>query len=208
MKPILFSTPMIQALLAGKKSQTRRVVKDDCTGITEFLPADPSGFWGFGADGPVRCIHSPYGDVGDYLWVRESWWQRGGITTDMDGERSFIKNIGQDKVNVAYRADFEYAPHGEYMYDTWRPMPSIFMPRWASRITLEITDVRVERVQDISEADACAEGVTGCRDHLPNVHAVEMYHALWDSINEKKAPWASNPWTWAITFRVVNEVPR
>lgn len=115
------------------------------------------------ADNLALCC--PYGAVGDRLWVRETWQGNQG--------------------DIRYGADGD-SLHG---YNGWRP--SIFMPRWASRITLEVTGVRVERVQEISEEDAQAEGVAHRCD----------YKVVWDAINGKKYPWSSNPWVWVIEFK-------
>lgn len=197
--PILFSTSMVQALLSGQKTQTRRVVKPQPWHVqgaeysqwiwsrkgrmdeVEMARAriDHCVWWDRVTPGRCMTQFSPYGGAGDHLWVRETWMVYGEFKTG---------------TGYAYRADGDRS-------GKWRP--SIFMPREASRITLEITGVRVERVQDISIADACAEGVTGCRDHLSNLHAVEMYRALWDSINGKTYPWSSNPWVWVVEFKRV-----
>lgn len=170
-RPILFSAPMVRALLDGRKTQTRRVVKPQPTatreeairtygkGGTFILEA---GFFG------VRC---PYGQLGDRLWVRETWGACAG--------------------SPVYRADDNATcPDG----GRWKP--SIHMPRWASRITLEVTGVRVERLQDISEEDAIAEGVPEQRGDP------WAFQCLWDSINgaRERCSWAANPWVWAITF--------
>lgn len=141
----------------------------------------------------VNGFPCPYGKPGDRLWVRETWLPRN------NGTRFF------------YRADLDPVEaagiSGMYSDKGWRP--SIFMPRWASRITLEIVSVRVERLQDISEEDAKAEGVTGGyqgwnipedRHQWHHPHRAS-YSALWDSINGKKHPWESNPFCWVIEFR-------
>ena len=150
-RPILFSAPMVMAILAGTKTQTRRVIKPQ----------------------PSVAQNCPYGTPGDHLWVKETFW------------------TGGDAVN--YRADGEMP---EYMRDVSRWKPSIFMPRKLSRITLEILDVRVERVQDISEEDAKDEGgLYGAGSYR------DGFAVLWDSINGKKHPWESNPWCWVLTFK-------
>lgn len=139
------------------------------------------------ADHRMAC---PYGAPGDRLWVRETW------RMDQHGKGS----------NVIYAADLDERFRGGK--GPWRP--SIFMPRSASRITLEITSVRVERLQDITEKDIIAEGVTvdvaakmtGIPwSSLPTLH--HAWEAGWDFINGKRAPWASNPWVWVISFRRV-----
>jgi hypothetical protein len=152
---ILFSAPMVRAILEGRKTQTRRVVKNQVR-----------------RDG-YTC---PYGKPGDVLWVRETW-------------------CGDRFNGVGYRAtDAQSGP--------WKP--SIFMPRWASRITLEITDVQVERVHDINECDIVAEGIPFPTDrYVSYEELLAAFRDLWDSINGKTYPWASNPWVWALTFKVM-----
>lgn len=195
-RPILFSAPMVRALLSGAKTQTRRTVK---------LPhANPLGEWQAttfgGADargaehpeqaaiwhtrtGETRCC--PYGLPGERLWVRETWAYYGG------DEYLYQRNTGA----VLHRADdlivegLDAIPGGR-----WRP--SIHMPRWACRLVLEITDVRVERLQAISEADALAEGI---QPEGPDECAI-AFQRLWESINGADS-WAANPWVWALTIR-------
>jgi hypothetical protein len=190
-RPILMSGPMVRAILAGAKSQTRRVVKPQPKIVHGYI-----GEWlvteQLFRDGRagLRC---PFGQPGNSrLWVRETWLKTTGGT-------------------IWYRADGHDIAKGH-----WRP--SIFMPRWACRLVLELTAVRVERVQDISEADAKAEGVplsngsaTGQRYYeawgpdrkcVSHVTARLPFTALWDSINAKRGySWASNPWVWVLTFR-------
>ena len=177
-RPILFSGPMVRALLAGTKTQTRRVAK-------------PQPFWVNPGDGqPNPMPKCPYGVPGDTLWLRETWFQ------------------SEDSSMVHYRAD-----NDDPYVTRWRP--SIHMPRWASRITLEVTGVRVERLCAISEADAAAEGVTQCGDggwHAEDTGrdgsspcwdtASGSYRLLWESINGPGS-WAANPWVWVVSFRRV-----
>ena len=184
-RPILFSGAMVRALLDDRKTQTRRVVKAPKGSAPEYAGVD------------FAC---PYGAPGDRLWVRETWARSGRA----DGTRFRV---------VHYQATdtlrtIPDAP-GEQSEIDYRWRPSIHMPRWASRITLEITDVRVERVEDISDADAEAEGCTG-GGHVPEYSEespatpYEEYAWLWDTLNEKRGySWNSNPWVWALTFRRV-----
>ena len=198
-RPILFSGPMVQAILAGRKTQTRREVKAiNHDSFDAFTAADPSGFWGFNANNdPVLCVHSPYGEVGDRLWVRETQYVESA--GNQDGTGRF----------VLYRATDVDAPVSKWT-------PSIHMPRWASRITLEIVGLRIERLNAISESDAKAEG-TDNRSDLAWGHggqgddmarwAVDHGHRyafchLWDSINGDGA-WSLNPWVWVVEFKVV-----
>jgi len=181
-RPILFSAQMVRAILQGRKTQTRRIVKGlpyAPLAFAEFTAADPSGFWGFGhANNPIHCIHCPYGETGDRLWVRETHCKYGG---------GFI-----------YRADYgNLTPISDGVGGPWKP--SIHMPRVASRIALEITGVRVERLDDISEADAIAEGCqcAGVPASLTNRGA---FAKLWESINGPES-WAANPLVWVVEFR-------
>lgn len=203
-RPILFSAPMVRALLAGRKTQTRRVMKKPPTGVHGLR---------------LALATCPYGRPGDRLWVRETF------KAVASGE---VKDgYGEVRYGWAYAADAttSWAKHPTIIHDmTGQPetgpmqfravpwKPSIHMPRKACRLVLEITDVRVQRLQEITEDDAIAEGVDGpmCaelaiktpwRDVAAPV-AVHTYAALWDSINGAGA-WNSNPWVWALTFKVV-----
>lgn len=191
-KPILFSGEMVKAILDGRKTQTRRVVK----------PQPPEGYrqWGRcingnvaftdhplqGEKGNVINVRGPYGDVGDRLWVRESMYM------DKDGVWLYSADddfVGCDRDDEL--AMISWAHHKETEH-----CPSIHMPRWASRITLEITGVRVERLQDITDDDAKAEGVGG----------VGTFGVLWNEINAKRGhSWDTNPWVWVIEFKKVSE---
>lgn len=122
-----------------------------------------------------------YGGAGDRLWVKETFQHVGNL-------------LAISPKYCRYRADGEEQPVGP-----WKP--SIFMPRWASRIMLEITGVRVERLQDISKSDCIAEGMTGLEDVHAGWH--QSYAQLWDSINAKKHPWNINPWVWVISFNKI-----
>jgi len=203
-RPILFSGAMVRAILAGEKTQTRRVVKPQFG--PEAMPAEMcaetaegwqtsghSGRWWDDCNGDAdAAVYCPYGKPGDRLWVRETF-----NCMYTNEEMKTIKVADLNDGDLVYRAD------GEYDYGVFGPwQPSIFMPRWASRITLEITDVRVERLQDISEADAWAEGCLGTDDDVTGgISGYREYYKLWESINGKTAPWASNPWVWVLTFK-------
>lgn len=211
--PILFSGPMVRALLDGTKTQTRRILKsqplsdnirgpvvytpvalrrgEEVEGIPVFGVYDDTGEWG------LKC---PYGQPGDRLWVKEMW--------NSFGDSSTITPPVPHSCQIRYAADGK---------TEWRPVPdgargvfpasskgrpSIHMPRWASRITLEITGIRVERLNSINEEDCLAEGVTGwtCGDW--QITAKEAYCLLWNKINGMGA-WDLNPWVWVVEFRVV-----
>lgn len=198
-RPILFSAPMVRALRAGTKTQTRRVVKD-----RHIDAAPPACFFQWLRE---RC---PYGQTGDRLWVRETWQHS-----------NFPLGPYDESCTVFYRADYMDDPHGpdgekspEGRYRNWEP--SIHMFRSASRILLEVTAVRVERLQDISAADAVAEGIARDGDGYERFHAdpdapvgqsftrnpVLAYRGLWESINGVGA-WDKNPWVWVIEFKRV-----
>lgn len=196
---------MVRAILDGRKTQTRRVVKPQ-----PYIDSQGNACWNsinFGQDGsgrplfrtlasPLPCsknkrVLCPYGRPSDRLWVRETW-----------GHFERAPKAGDQ---IYYRADGECLE-----IEPWRP--SIHMPRWASRLALEITGIRVERLQDISEADAIAEGctqfpngyyrggphkVSGLKQMASAVHA---YRDLWESINGAGS-WDANPWIWVVDFK-------
>lgn len=193
-RPILFSAPMVQALLEGRKTQTRRIVKPQ----PEWAKYGAM-FWKH----KVAMIHvhaCPHGKPGDRLWVKET---HAFIWPD-EYEPENLKDC-----NIEYRSDTDgKALPGDWPEESrddperpkWRP--SIFMPRWASRILLEITAVRVERLQDISEDDAIAEGCFALGDC--ECTAVRQYRDLWESINGTTS-WGANPWVWVVEFRRVEQ---
>jgi hypothetical protein len=184
-RPILFSGEMVKALLDGRKTQTRRIVKPQPWSITAHWPDDSSHvLWQDVLKNQhyyTECGYCPYGRPSDRLWVRETWQD--------------CRGCGR----VSYRADKHdagcicYEPLGR-----WRP--SIFMRRDDSRITLEIVSVRVERVQEITSQDCVAEGLELVRPEFAG-NLPFAFAELWDSINAKKHPWDANPWVWRIDFR-------
>lgn len=213
-RPILFSGAMVLALLDGSKTQTRRVVKPqpmpNTPGMMTFsepftrIYGKQIWFRGWGSVDRVTC---PYGQPGDSLWVKETFWRD-------EEDNSIIYRADPDSDVV----DVNKHETGSTKYN-WKP--SIFMPRRASRITLEITDVRVERLQDISESDAMAEGCNGMHDfdcsegcssnssphadqccQCGNYSTREVYSRLWQSINGQGS-WDLNPWVWVISFQKV-----
>jgi hypothetical protein len=220
-RPILFSGPMVRAILEGRKTQTRRVIKlpdyfsepewaeDGYAGlkvewsdnvadaepddVTEDTPNLPAG-WFVHSEEPedgwagVRC---PYGQPGDRLWLRENFLVQPGLWAQGHGPQP-----------VHYEAT---TPDRRQVED-YVCKPSIHMPRWASRITLEVTEVRVQRLRDLSEADAEAEGVQ--RSMMPPHEDMEFraaFSTLWDSINGQRegCAWKDNPWVWAVSFKRV-----
>lgn len=183
-RPILFSAPMIRALLDGSKTQTRRTVKHhpDTRIVHHEGLGEPVQIGG----PDIKCS---YGKPGDLLWVRETFAQ-----------------VTAFPPSVRYYATDD-------VHELRKKRPAIYMPRWASRLTLELTDVRVEQLQDISEQDALAEGcgpviADDLKTHPLAKHIgpapVNHYAALWERINGETGPrsWDANPWVWALTFRV------
>lgn len=214
-RPILFSAPMVRAILAGQKTQTRRVIPVKWSRCLDFEEHN---------DRVVAVRDCPYGQPGNRLWVRESFltypkeitqkkWREGADTWPTVGGEPMV-----------YAADNAYVDLKEF---GWIAKPSIHMPRWASRITLEVVSVRVEQINDISPADIEAEGVRmigisrfGSKlysvdpDATPEQHykkgsksydtQVMCYWDLWNSINAKRGyGWDMNPWVWVIEFKRV-----
>lgn len=223
-RPILFSGPMVRALLEGRKTQTRRAIKASTARggfVLSFNHGTPE--FNFGPDdrkpnGDLRWHRCPYGQPGDLLWVRETFqpvfadeWEE-GRNPDGSGDRANYKTgEGYAPHYVADCGPIEFVtPDGDLVTRCTSP---IHMPRWASRLTLRITDVRVQRLNDINGLDAVAEGlidlgIQGARWHWERnaewgyFAAWRAYRALWESINGPGS-WAANPWVWAITFDVL-----
>lgn len=218
-RPILFSAEMVRAILAGRKTQTRRLMKvqpyaDSIVTVKHYHPTviDRHGdmqpgpeifgaLWGNGEYG-IRC---PYGAPGDLLWVREAFRYFPGTGSHLwDGDREYQAD-GAVKSGRFFTAE-EWQSRGIKAKPEPRWRPSIHMPRWASRITLEVKSVRVERLQDISEDDARAEGVApvGWVDETDVGMSSyrEGFSRLWDRINGSGA-WEANPWVWVLSFERV-----
>lgn len=188
--PIIFTGPMVRALLDGSKTQTRRILKPQPT------HCNPAGIPRRARpDGPSDMIPCLYGKPGDRLWVRETL----GHHVD---KGHYYTATG---MHVGPLLDYELEPSPSVGIPA-RAIPSIQMPRWASRILLEIVSVRVERLNDCSDADARAEGTPGGHDVIPsynyNATPSEHYSHLWESINGAGS-WAVNPWVWVIEFKRV-----
>jgi hypothetical protein len=203
--PIIFSGESIKAILEGRKTMTRRVIKPQpylyenlAPVIGEHIVLGTDYYWEY-KPGIAMSIHDavkmgkcPYGIPGDHLWVKETL-KKGHVTIGM----GFGKDV------VVYQANNHY--HPEFFWK-WKKntLSARFMPRWASRITLEIINIRVERVQEISRNDALAEGIEinpSLRDLGYSEGRTEFKH-LWDSINAKRGcGWDKNPWVWCISFR-------
>jgi len=181
---------MVRAILEGRKTKTRRVVKFDESGRVRL------GKRCWHIEDPNVILGCPYGQPGDRLWVREAWSQFAPRPKPGAGV--------PENACIDYRADYSASALRRGLDsdgDPYKPpswCPSIHMPRWASRINLEITDVRVERLQDISEDDARAEGINNPLGSL----ALNIFPSLWDSINLKRGyGWDSNPWVWVVEFK-------
>lgn len=219
-KPILFSSPMVKAILDGRKTVTRRVVKpqphgrwNHLHGLT-FCTGEHERAQGCSGDITLTCH---YGQPGDRLWVRETC--RAHELTDAEAENDtygVIERLGLETPpygldGVVYTADNAFREirntiaageawavlHG-YGKKRGATVPAIHMPRWASRITLEITGVRVERLLDISPLDAMAEGITHSTLNDPRIE----FQRFWQSINGPES-WQSNPWVWVVEFKRV-----
>lgn len=217
-RPILFSGPMVRALLAGTKTQTRRPLSP--RSLAFLTTAAKAGeCYELGANDPIHpndmaCYvqFCPYGQVGDRLWVRESWkyadWTEDGepwIGYAAGGKDALCRAPHEwwdrlENIWVELSDPDNYDIDGKAADRHWRP--SIHMPRWASRILLEITEVRVERLQDISEHDARAEGVTADQYRGLERAFARAYSELWEQINGAGS-WAANPWVWAVSFKPV-----
>lgn len=221
-RPILFSTPMIQALLAGRKTQTRRI-----TGLDPInqnpdqweIYRSNSGDTGFGwnypkpndyalvfrntKSGEKTIIKVPYGEPEDILWVRESF-VTGAVYED---ECLLYDEAGDAITRTWYKAtspDLSWFDCGDSVENVpWKP--SIHMPKAAARIYLEITDIRAERVQDIREEDAKAEGAK--MSEFPFDYYSVSFMALWQKINGPES-WEANPWAWAVSFTLLSTTGR
>jgi hypothetical protein len=190
---ILFSAPMVRALLAGTKTQTRRAVK-----VREGVVHADS--------------RSPYGRPGDCLWVRETFFAYGRWDTRFNekkqrDERRFADMTRECGLSYRYAADDPGVPveKGRSAAPGWHTRPALFMPRVASRILLEVVSVRVERLQAISEYDAIAEGIERGADNTAEWSGspVDSYRSLWERINGTGS-WNANPWIWVVEFKRVD----
>ncbi|PWE37932.1 hypothetical protein C9I50_24675 [Pseudomonas prosekii] len=219
-RPILFSAPMVRAILEGRKTVTRRLVKDwQIPTEDASVAAGERHRWmaiaqrhpryGFGVFGATEadCAKEledfapcPYGRRGERLWVREAW------AADAQVDAVAPRDLSQGEP-IRYPADGAVRQAGCSMITPGKGRPSIHMPRWASRILLEITDVRVERLQDISEEQASAEGVSAQAVESFRVAGVDRpagfaFRDLWTSINGDEN-WTVNPWVWVVEFKRV-----
>lgn len=231
-RPILFSGAMVRALLDGRKTQTRRIVKhpllDDVPDTADVVhenprhaapyldsycggaktPDNPRGMtewwcWWTRDDRPCHQFKCPYGKPGDLLWARETW--QALSFGDYQPTKHHVSDVRFAATDTLGSADKDVRGY------SWRP--AIHMPRWASRITLELTGVKIERLKDISEEDAKAEGCgptipDDVKDHPLAKHIGpnprNHFAAVWERINGETGPgsWEDNPWVWALEFRV------
>jgi len=203
-RPILFSGAMVRALLDGSKTQTRRVLKVRCQEIGE---RDDGSRWPWSENPNTAGDHwhaCPYGQPGDRLWVRETFLDTLGTGVEHRDESGL-------RHRYAFAADCAPGSYGDQARKDYglKWKPSIHMPRAASRILLEIVSVRVERLWDISERDARAEGVTIKERHMAGYCAgqflppsIRAYLGLWELISGDGS-WGANPWVWVVEFKRV-----
>ncbi|ECJ2555356.1 hypothetical protein [Salmonella enterica] len=205
---MIFNAEMVNAILSGRKTQTRRPIKWKQTRFTEIAERDDGSLWPWAEDcerGGDIWFACPYGEIGDRIWVRETWQV---IHDHIDESshveyRTYAPSIPKEKDRYWHTV---YAEHfgDESREDRgfpWRP--AIHMPRWASRITLEITDVRVERLRGLSEEDAKSEGIIpSAGGVLPGWEYRINFRDLWMDIYGTDN-WEANPWVWVIEFKRV-----
>jgi hypothetical protein len=210
-KPILFSGERVIEILDGRKTHTRRIMKPQPTwkekdGCWVWSPAKGEEWynWLDGFDSQIGNL-SPYGSFEneDVLWVRETW--RTEVQYDLVSPRDIPK-----EAKLQWRADMRASHSDGVKFGRWRS--SIHMPRWASRLTLHVVDIRVERVQDISLQDCIAEGMSAADERKARAsftgaaYQREWWRGLWDSINAKRGcSWESNSWVWVVQFELMGE---
>lgn len=218
---ILFRAEMVRALLAGRKTQTRRLLRPELAAMCDFVDCDEQHDAAFSYAGTKEAGHSgigwyaacgeypeegsdflgpcPYGASGDRLWVRET------MRSDCKGDWHYAADnalVQLDSADERVPQMLAWAHHKDAEH-----CASIHMPRWASRLEFKIVDVRIQRLQDIDESDAIAEGVlpwskTDEHGETISATALEEFEALWKSIHGA-ASWKKNPWLWAISFKLV-----
>lgn len=187
---MIFNADMVRAILDGRKTQTRRPIKWKQTRFTEIGEREDGSYWPWSEDAEHACDFwhpCPFGAVGDRIWVREAF--ASGLST---------------KSTLAYRATHKREDLEDGFYDTIKWTPSIHMPRWASRILLEITGVRVERLQSITLGDICKEVGCGLYDFRPATYGFQVWEELWKSIYGAES-WNANPWVWVVEFKRIED---
>jgi hypothetical protein len=190
-RPILFNGPMVRAILTGQKTVTRRAVAPQPGSLfVSFGDIQNDPRFGFGFHDGETFWKSPYGQPGDRLWVRETW-----------STCSIFDKIKPSDMDKDYLGTIRYMADG---FRSGKLRPSIFMPRWACRILLEVTAVRVERLQAMTTADSIAEGCLGGHGSIPgyiyNATPCEHFRHIW---NDTGGEWKANPWVWVIDFKRV-----
>ncbi|HBW1980128.1 TPA: hypothetical protein N3006_002823 [Klebsiella quasipneumoniae] len=208
---MIFNAEMARAILDGRKTQTRRPIKWKQTRFTEIGEREDGSKWPWSEDTERACDFwhpCPFGAVGDRIWVRETFCP---VDDTQYGGEKWVDYRATPKFEASHPAGWDSAPNDAEALK-WRP--SIHMPRWASRILLEITDVRVERLNAISEEDATAEGVPPAGSLLPDylgtfltpkgdfATAKVAFQRLWESIYGEES-WKANGWVWVISFKRV-----
>lgn len=209
-RPILFSGDMVRAILEGRKTQTRRVVKSDRYTLPEdankFFVNENGIFQRYDGGGSFFIpLANSYGVPGDILWVRESW-AAGKCSDNLKPSDLCQRFYSIDMGGIWYNADNSEPLHP--FSEKGKNRPSIFMPRWASRIFLEITNIRVERLQDISERDAIAEGCDNSKTEAAlqvgwHEKPQRAFRRLWEQINGTDS-WSLNPWVWVVEFKRID----
>ncbi|CDL52071.1 Phage-related protein [Klebsiella pneumoniae ISC21] len=190
---MIFNAEMVRAILDGRKTQTRRPIKWKQTRFTEVGEREDGSKWPWSEDAEHACDFwhpCPFGAVGDRIWVRETWADTGASAPDL---KLYRANYPEHVPSI-----YENVPQAKEI----RWTPSIHMPRTASRILLEITDVRVERLRSMSQDDARAEGVIAASGPM---EAGLAFRELWDSIYGEES-WKANPWVWVIKFKRIEEL--
>lgn len=184
-RPIIFTGESVRAILDSRKMQTRRIIKPQFQADRVSWGCVGGKGFGFLFDGePDQFVKCPYGEPGDFLYVKETWWQH--IHDYAEKTQTHPIHFADDQPNAAAG---------------WVKMSPLFLPRSLSRITLEITAICVQRLQDMTGNDVLYEGLPG--PFATNGTALIAFAQLWDKINGKKHPWASNPWVWVIEFQKV-----
>lgn len=202
---LMFKAPLVRAILAGQKTQTRRVVKgvghDNCIALRKPSKTK-AGVFTHAMDAPKLGM-CPWGQPGDRIYVRETW--RGVVNIAPPGSYEYA--VARYVPDQEHCRRVEYAATQEADGEPWRP--AIHMPKWAARIWLEVTGVRVERLQQITEADCIAEGAPGGHGAIGGYHynttPLEQFRNIWESTG---GDWDANPWVWVVDFKVLSTTGR
>lgn len=214
-KPMLFSSEMINAILDGRKTMTRRILKKQPPFLGANIDDRINGYNSTEEDAePIYSIKVPY-KIGDRIWVRETY----SITEDINGSPCVFYKADKYNILIGTLNGKDELLTGIGNSECSEPeiyKPSIFMPRWASRITLEVTDIKVDRLHNVSEEDARKEGYTYASLHAMHEEAARMglmkmpddpllwFRELWNKINGERIPWNQNPWVWVVKFKLIS----